>query len=103
MTVDKETLVTRGPHDVGGRDAGPVDRREHPLLPWEKRCQALCDVLAARQIVLVEEKRKGVEELGEELYGKLCYYERWIVAMARILLAKGILTPDEIGKKLAEL
>jgi Nitrile hydratase beta subunit len=34
---------------------------------------------------------------------KLTYYERWIVAAANCLLQKGILTPDEIGRKTREV
>jgi hypothetical protein len=103
MSNEKELLVTRGPHDLGGREAGSVDRRDHELLPWEKRCNALCNVLAASKLVSTEEKRRAVEDLGAEAYDKLGYYERWIVAVARVLMEKNVLTADEIGKKLQEI
>ena len=44
-----------------------------------------------------------MEDLGSELIGKLTYYERWIVAFANILLEKGMLTPDQLAKKTAEV
>jgi hypothetical protein len=103
MSNEKEILVTRGPHDLGGREAGPVDRRDHELLPWEKRCNALCNVLAASKLVSTEEKRRAVEDLGAEAYDELGYYERWIVAVARVLMEKNVLTADEIGRKLQEI
>jgi hypothetical protein len=103
MSREKELLVQRGPHDVGGLEAEPMEPRDHELLPWEKRCNALSSVLSARGLVSVEEKRRAVESLGGEAYEKLEYYERWIVAIAQVLMEKNLLTPDEIGKELAEI
>jgi len=37
------------------------------------------------------------------MIGKLSYYERWIVAFANIFFQKGILTPTELAKKMAEV
>jgi Nitrile hydratase beta subunit len=33
----------------------------------------------------------------------LSYYERWIVAFSNILLQKGLLTPQELAEKMAEI
>jgi hypothetical protein len=96
-------FVSRLPNDIGGFEAGSVGREEHELLPWEKRCHALADVLDFKKIINTEEKRKGVEALGETLIGKLPYYERWIVAFANILFTKGILTPTELAEKMAQV
>lgn len=98
-----EDFVSRLPNDIGGFEAGSVMRVEHELTPWEKRCHALADVLDFKKIINTEEKRKGVEALGETLIGKLPYYERWIVAFANILFTKGILTPTELAEKMAEV
>jgi len=93
-------LVRRLPNDIGGLPADRIERIEHDLLPWEKRCHALADVLDYHKIINTEEKRRGVEALGSEMVGALTYYERWIVAFAFILFAKGILTPEELAKKM---
>jgi hypothetical protein len=100
---DKHELLTRLPTEFGGLQAGPVERVEHELEPWEKRCHALADVLDFHKIINTEEKRRGVEALGAELVGKLTYYERWIVTFANILFQKGILTPDDIAEKMNEV
>ena len=96
-------LLTRLPTDFGGLSAGRVERVEHELAPWEKRCHALADVLDFHKIINTEEKRRGVEALGAELIGKLSYYERWIVAFANILFEKSILTPDQLERKMDEV
>src|SRR3954469_16859929 len=98
-----ETLVTHLPTDLGGGEAGPIAITDHELLPWEKRCHALLDILDIHKIVNTEEKRRGVEDLGSEMIGKLTYYERWIVSAINVLLEKGVLTPDQLAKKTAEV
>jgi hypothetical protein len=98
-----ENLVLHLPTDLGGGEAGPILQTDHELLPWEKRCHALLDILDVHKIINTEEKRRSVEELGSEMVGKLGYYERWIVGAANLLLQKRILTPDEIARKTAEV
>ncbi len=98
-----QVLLTRLPNDIGGLPAGPIDRIEHDLQPWEKRCHALADVLDFHKILNTEEKRKGVEALGAEIIGKLSYYERWVAAFANILFTKGLLTPSELARKMDEV
>jgi len=101
--TDTEYLVKRLPNDIGGLPAAPIDRTEHVLEPWEKRCHALADVLDFHKLINTEEKRCGVEALGAEMVGKLSYYERWIVAFANILFRKGVLTPEELARKMDDV
>ena len=101
--ISKEELMKRLPTDFGGLPAGRIERIEHELEPWEKRCCALADVLDFHKIINTEEKRRGVEALGSELIARLSYYERWIVAFANILFEKSILTPDQLARKMDEV
>jgi hypothetical protein len=98
-----DQLVRRLPNDIGGDAAGPIERVEHELAPWEKRCHALADVLDFHKIINTEEKRRGVEALGSEMVAKLGYYERWVVAFANILFQKGILSPEELARKMDDV
>jgi hypothetical protein len=98
-----ETLVMRLPNDIGGLEAERIQQVDHDLLPWEKRCHALADVLDYHKLISTEEKRRGVESLGAEMVGKLTYYERWIVAFANILFQKGVLAPDDLARKMEEV
>ena len=86
--TQSENLLKRLPNDIGGLPAEPIQRVDHELEPWEKRCHALADVLYFHKIINTEEKRRGVEALGAEMVGKLSYYERWIAAFANILFRK---------------
>src|ERR1017187_10314006 len=98
-----EDLLKRLPNDIGGLTADRIQQTDYELLPWEKRCHALADVLDFHKIINTEEKRRGVEALGSEMVGMITYYERWIVAFANILFQKAILTPDELAQKMKEV
>ena len=98
-----QDFVSKLPNDIGGDEAGPIVQVEHVLEPWEKRCHALADVLDFKKIINTEEKRKGVEALGEVLIGKLPYYERWIAAFSTISFTKGFFTPTELARKMGEV
>ncbi|TGV56897.1 nitrile hydratase subunit beta, partial [Mesorhizobium sp. M2D.F.Ca.ET.160.01.1.1] len=83
-----EQLLKRLPNDIGGLEAPEIEQTDHELLPWEKRCHALADVLDFHKIINTEEKRRGVEALGAEMVGKLTYYERCIATFADVAFQK---------------
>lgn len=94
----------RAYHDLGGQAAGPIDRAERTLDPWEKRVDAIVQLLSAREkVISVDELRRAIEGLGSEEYDRLSYYERWIAAVTNLLLEKGVFTTDELGRKLSEV
>jgi hypothetical protein len=94
----------RAHHDMGGLPAGPVVRDEHEYEQWEKRVDALMMLLSHkdRQLLKVDELRRNIESLGAEAYDRMGYYERWMHAIAQTLIQRGVLSIDEIGRKLTE-
>jgi len=92
----------RGPHDMGGLPAGPIERTEHDYALWEKRVDALMVLLSHRdrRLLTVDELRRHIEALGPEAYDKMSYYERWIHAVAETLLERGVISVDELGRKI---
>ena len=90
-------------HDMGGLEAGPVDREEHAKAPWEKRVDALMRLLGERRILSVDELRRGIEELGADAYDRFSYYERWMASMTNILLEKKVIEVSELGERMAEI
>ena len=98
-------MGVRGPHDVGGLRAGPIDRTDHALSGWEKDLDAMNILLrdSKRRVRSLGGNRPYVEALGHELYNTLTYYERWTAALCRFLIEKGVLTQDEIDAKVTEL
>jgi hypothetical protein len=93
----------RGYHDMGGEPAGPVVRQEHDPALWEKRVDALYRLLERKGIIKVDELRRGIETLGAEAYDRMSYYERWIASVANALVQHGVITTDELGRRMAEV
>ena len=94
--------MERRHHDMGGMPAGPIDQSEHQLADWEILADAINQTLATKGIRRTDETRRVVEDLDEEQYRSLSYYERWIVSIEKILTEKKIVTGKEIDQKLAE-
>lgn len=90
---------------MGGLEAGPVDRDEHDYAPWEKRVDALLRLLSdpKRRIITVDELRRNIEELGPGAYDEMTYYQRWMASIGNNLLEKGVISVDELGRKMAEI
>ena len=95
----------RGIHDIGGLPAGPVDLEEREPGYWEKRIDAIRLLLAdrKRRLITVDEMRRGIESLGKDAYDRLGYYERWTASVTGVMLEKGVVTTDELGRKMAEI
>jgi hypothetical protein len=85
--------------------AGPVNRSEHDFAPWEKRVDALMMLLShkSRQLLRVDELRRNIEDLGEDAYDRMGYYERWIWAITQTMIQRGVVTVDELGRKMEEV
>jgi Nitrile hydratase beta subunit len=95
----------RGHHDMGGLPAGPVERSEHDYALWEKRVDALMVLLRSpeRRLIRVDELRRNIEALPPDAYDKMTYYERWVTSIANTLLQRGVVTSDELGRKMADV
>jgi Nitrile hydratase beta subunit len=95
----------RSHHDMGGLPAGKVEAVEHDYAPWEKRVDALLQLLSApqRQLMRVDELRRNIEALPPDAYDRMSYYERWMASIAATLLQRGVITADELARKMAEV
>ena len=100
---DAET--PRSHHDMGGLPAGPVEPTEHDYALWEKRVDALLVLLSRKNLRLmtVDELRKNIEALGPDAYDRMSYYERWIHSVTQTLIQRGVITIDELGRKMTEI
>jgi len=95
----------RSHHDMGGLPAGTVVAAEHDFAIWEKRVDALLVLLSNRKdpLVSVDELRRNIESLGSESYERMTYYERWIFSIAQTLIQRGVLSVDELGRKIEQV
>lgn len=90
-------------HDMGGLPAGPVNADEHDFALWEKRVDALMLIASGRGHFTVDGLRRALEDMGEEAFETMSYYERWIAAINQNLIESGVYTIEELGAKMAEV
>jgi hypothetical protein len=82
-------------HDVGGATGfGPIEREpdEPPFHhEWEARVFVLNRLLLEKRLYNLDEFRYAIEKMPPEQYLAASYYERWLVAIDRLLHEKGVL------------
>jgi hypothetical protein len=100
-------MIERGHHDMGGRPAGKVEPAEHDYADWERRVDALAVLLwgikGTRKLLTVDEHRKNIEALPPEAYDNLSYYEKWVVSLGQSLIQRGLITTEELAKKMLQV
>ena len=100
-------MIERGHHDMGGMLAGPVERTEHDYADWERRVDALMILLSGirggTRLMTVDELRKNVESIAPEAYDRMSYYERWVTSITQTMIQRGVITTQELGRKMEEV
>ena len=92
-------------HDLGGQKAGPIDPSAHELETWHKLVTAILTILrdAPHRLIKVDEMRRAIEDMPPEDYRRLEYFEKWAVGVSTLVVEKGLMTRDEIDRRLAAL
>ncbi|HVA24068.1 MAG TPA: nitrile hydratase [Chloroflexota bacterium] len=95
----------RRPNDRGGwPGAGPIDRSEHEPTFWERRVDAMQQLLGRKGIAVTDENRAARERtISLQDYEQMRYYDRWLIGMQTVLVGKGILAEGELERKVAEM
>ena len=90
---------------MGGQPAGAVQRVEHDYSMWEKRVDALLVLLSGKdcKLMTVDELRKNIEAIGPDAYDRMSYYERWVTSITQTMIQRGVITTEELGRKMAEV
>ena len=97
----------RGHHDMGGLLAGRVEPVEHDYAEWERRVDALRLLLSGikggRTLMTVDELRKNIEALPPDAYERMSYYERWVTSITQTMIQRGVITTEELGRKMEQI
>ena len=100
-------MIGRSHHDMGGLPAGKVEPDGHDYAEWERRVDALMmlltGVVGGKPRMTVDELRKNIEAIGPEAYDTMTYYGRWVVSLTQTMLQRGLITTEDLTKKLAEV
>ncbi len=90
-------------HDLGGRAAGGIPDKDDAVVfhtDWHAKALALnlaCGALGAWNI---DASRFAREQLQD--YAELSYYEKWMAALANLLVERGVLTEAELAGNVAQ-
>ena len=94
-----------GVHDLGGMHGfGRVEREENePVFHahWEAAVLAMQRWVRGRDIVTLDEFRHAIERMAPADYLGSSYYARWLDALDRVLVEKGVVTADEVERRMA--
>ena len=92
---------------MGGQPAGKVEPTEHDYAEWERRVDALMVLLSrvrgGRKLLTVDELRKNIEALPPDAYDRMSYYERWVTSITQTMIQRGVITTEELGRKMEEI
>lgn len=98
----RSTAADHTVHDVGGLDFGAVDMEEHDLALWERRVDAMINLMAQKGAFKVDGMRRVIESYGEQEYDATTYHEKWVRALRNLLVEQDIISRDELTAKLAD-
>ena len=93
----------KGYHDIGGEPAGEIPKQEHEMMLWEKRVEAMLLLLSQKGVMRVDENRRGLESVGAEIYHGAGYAQRRIQSISANLIAKGLISIEELAAKVADI
>lgn len=94
----------RAHHDMGGVPrflCVEIDTEPHVLTDFDREVDALRQILALKGLMTVDELRRGIEEIPEEEYLRLSYYQKWIRSITATLIRRGVLDEAEVAAELA--
>ena len=103
--MNKADEPGRSHHDMGGLPAGKVEPAEHDYAQWERRVDAMMMLLTGtsggKRRMSVDELRKNIESLPPATYDRMSYYERWVTSLTQTMLQRGMITTDDLTRKMA--
>ncbi|MDE0797207.1 MAG: nitrile hydratase subunit beta [Alphaproteobacteria bacterium] len=95
--------ILRGYHDIGGdpRHRKPVSTESGTPPGWGTLTDALRNALGDRY--RLHEQRRKIEELGEEVYDSVTYYEIRVIALLAMSEERGFLSRGEVEARMKNI
>lgn len=85
---------------MGGTAAGPIPDAQHDFALWEKRIDALMVLCSSKGHFTVDGLRRILEDMGEEAFETMSYYERWTASVSQNMIEAGVITQSELAEKM---
>ena len=88
---------------MGGDPAGDINHDQHDFALWEKRVDALMVLASSAGLMNTDSLRRVLEDMGEEAYETMTYYERWIASVSQNMVEAGAFSTAELADKMAQV
>lgn len=88
---------------MGGDPAGDINHDQHDFALWEKRVDALMVLVSSAGLMNTDSLRRVLEDMGEEAYETMTYYERWIASVSQNMVEAGAFSTAELAEKMAQV
>src|SRR5262249_8661553 len=72
----------------------------NPDPPWKVSLYATCECLAAGEALPLLERRRAEDRLGETLYRPTPAPEQQLLALAHIMLSRGLLSEEDLARRI---
>ena len=72
----------------------------NPDPPWKVSLYATCECLAAGAALPALERRRAEDQLGETVYSGTPAPEQQLLALAHIMLSRGLLNKEDLARRL---
>ena len=72
----------------------------NPDPPWKVSLYATCECLAAGEALPSLERRGAEDQLGETLYSGTPVPEQQLLALAHIMLSRGLLSEEDLARRM---
>ena len=88
---------------MGGDPAGHINYDQHDFALWEKRVDALMVLASSVGLMNTDSLRRVLEDMGEEAYQTMSYYERWIASVSQNMVEAGAFSTADLADKMAQI
>ena len=88
---------------MGGDPAGNINHDQHDFALWEKRVDALMVLASSAGLMNTDSLRRVLEDMGEEAYETMSYYERWIASVSQNMVEAGAFSTAELAIRMAQV
>ncbi len=78
----------------------PRYRVTNPDPPWKVSLYATCECLAAGAALPALERRRAEDQLGETVYSGTPAPEQQLLALAHIMLSRGLLNQEDLARRM---
>jgi hypothetical protein len=94
--------MRRRPNDVGGLPADAIKYSSHEPVEWERLITAIVET-AGRRLATIDAFRRTREDLDQDFYNSLSYFELWTEGFVNLMQEKGVFTRADVERRMAEL